>query len=391
MSRPFSWGSALFAAAIASSAFGGEAPTPAGATAAAAKAQARMALVAIAAPGARQFALLDCASGRGVASATMPAELAAEPVAAPAGNALYASLRGGALVRYSLPGLHEQAHLELGFEASALAVGDGPDAVVLAGGHGADAMSAHDPVNLVEVHRFRISQPFTVAAMRDAPERRRFLVAFADLAEAWEIAYGHDAPPVLQGLVHDYRSNEAVPLPGRFTPRRFELPGPTRALVAGPTSYEVARLDDTGALGIVNLEVRRQIERPVIAPPGEADRIAPWRGDTRRGWLIARRGASHADVLDASDWSVSTSFEAGGEILALAAAGGRVLLAVATRDGVGVSLVDVSRRVAEPLATGIADARLPLRFVQGTGGCVALLDRDLRWLAGFAAPASAVR
>ena len=99
MSRPFSWGSALFAAAIASSAFGGEAPTPAGATAAAAKAQARMALVAIAAPGARQFALLDCASGRGVASATMPAELAAEPVAAPAGNALYASLRGGALVR----------------------------------------------------------------------------------------------------------------------------------------------------------------------------------------------------------------------------------------------------------------------------------------------------
>ena len=72
-------------------------------------------------------------------------------------------------------------------------------------------------------------------------------------------------------------------------------------------------------------------------------------------------------------------------------AGGRVLLAVATPDGVGVSLVDVSRRVAEPLAAGIADARLPLRFVQGTGGCVALLDRDRRWLAGFAAPASAVR
>jgi len=362
---------AVLAAALAAPAFGGDAT------------------VAIAAPGGRQLALLDCTSGRTVASAAAPDALAAELAVAPDGRALYASLRGGTLLRYSLPGLREQARVALEFEATALAVGNGPDAVVLAGGRGADAMSAHDPANLAEVHRFRLPQPFTVAAMRDAPARRRFVVAFADLSEVWEIAYGRDAPPVLQGLVHDYRSNEAVPLPGRFTPRRFELPRPTRALIAGPAPYEVARLDDTGALGIVNLDVRRQIERPAIA--AVAERIAPWRGETRRGWLIAAAAASDAEVLETSSWKVIGRFDAGGEILALAGVGGRVLVAVAGPGGIAVSRVDVARRIAEPLASGIAAAPLPLHFVQGSSGCVALVDRDRRWLAGFVEPAPGLR
>jgi len=385
MSRPFSWVPALLAVALGSPAVGGGAPAPAPVDASAG------ASVAIAAPGARQVTLLDCASGRTVASAAAPDELAAELVAAPDGRALYAALRGGVLLRYSLPDLREQARVALEFEAIALAVGDGPDAVVLAGGRGADAMSAHDPTSLAEAHRFRLPRPFAVAAMRDVPARRRFVVAFADLAEAWEIAYGRDAPPVLQGLVHDYRSNEAVPLPGRFTPRRFELPRPTRALIAGPAPYELARLDDTGTLGIVNLDVRREIERPAIAVAAAPERIAPWRGETRRGWLIAGTGASEAEVLETSDWKVSGRFEAGGEILALTGFGGRVLVAAAGPGGITVSQIEVARRIAEPLASGIAAAQLPLRFVHGSGGCVALIDRDRRWLAGFVLPAPGLR
>jgi hypothetical protein len=30
---------------------------------------------------------------------------------------------------------------------------------------------------------------------------------------------------------------------------------------------------------------------------------------------------------------------------------------------------------------------MPLRFVAGTGGCLALVDRDDRWLAGIVVPA----
>ena len=379
-SRPFSWALALLALALGSSAVGREASlqAPAGPT------------VAIAAPGGRQLALLDCASGRIVASAASPDELVADLAADPDGRAVYASLRSGMLLRYSLPDLREQARVALDFEATVLAVGSGPDAVVLAGGHGIDAMSAHDPASLVEAHRFRLAQPFAVAAMRDVPARRRFVVAFTDLAEAWEVAYGRDAPPVLQGLVHDYRSNEAVPLPGRFTPRRFELPRPTRALIAGPAPFEVARLDDAGALGIVKLDVRREIERPGIGAVAAPERVAPWRSEARRGWLIAGMGASSAEVLEVSNWKVSGRFDADGEMLALVTVGDRVLVATSGIGGTSVSLVDVARRAAEPLASGIAAAPLPLRFVQGDG-CVALVDRDRRWLAGFVVPAPGLR
>ncbi len=351
----------------------------------AARADDAPALVAIGARDATGIALIECRSGRPLALATPPAPLAAEPVFAPDGKSLYA-LAGAQLLRYQLPELRELARVTLGYAPTALAAAGGDDAVVMAGGHGLAALSAHDPVTLAEVQRYRLPEPFSISALHDAPARRRFVVAFADLAEAWEIAYGRDAPPVLQGLVHDYRSGEAVPLPGRFTPRRFELPSATRALVAGAVPYEVARLDQAGAFGVVHLDVRREIERPVTATEPVPDRIVTWRGAARRGWLIAGDGAMDAEVLEAGAWRVTGRLAVDGAILALGAAGNRVLVAHQRADGVAVSLVDVSRGTVEPLATRIAPTRPPLQFSAGTGGCVALLERGQRWLAGFAVP-----
>ncbi|RPH67444.1 MAG: hypothetical protein EHM83_01480 [Burkholderiales bacterium] len=344
------------------------------------------ALVANSAPGATRVAILDCASGRPRATITLPAALAAEAALAPDGSALFASTRGRELLRYSVPGLREQARVPLEFEPTALAAAGGPDAVVLAGGRGAGALSAHDPATLAELQRYRLAEPFSVSAILDAPARRRFVIAFADLAEAWEIAYDPGAPPVLQGLVHDYRMGEAVPLPGRLTPRRFELPGPTQSLSAGAAPYEVARIDRSGALGIVHLDVRREIERPRTAAAPSPGRVSAWGSGARRGWLIAAPGAAAAEVLEVADWRVTGRIAVDGEILALAAARGRVLVAHARPDGVAVSLLDVARRAAEPIVTRLSSPALPLRLAAGTGGCYALFDRDDRWLAGFVVP-----
>lgn len=344
------------------------------------------ALVAIGAPGATRIAILDCASGRPRATIAPPAALAAAATLAPDGSALFASTRGRELLRYSVPGLREQARASLDFEPTALAAAGGPDAVVLAGGHGADALSAHDPATLAELLRYRLPEPFSVSAILDTPARRRFVVAFADLAEAWEIAYDAGAPPVLQGLVHDYRMGEAVPLPGRLTPRRFELPGPTQSLHAGAAPYEVARIERSGALGIVHLDVRREIERPRTASSPSAGRIVAWGSGARRGWLVAAPNAATAEVLEVAGWRVTGRVAVDGEILALAADRGRVLVAHARPDGVAVSLLDVARDTAEPLATRLSAPALPLRLAAGTGGCYALFDRDDRWLAGFVLP-----
>lgn len=360
---------------------------PAAAARADASAPGSPALVAIGARDAARVIVLDCRGGRELAAAALPAPLAAEVALAPDGTALYAATRDRELLRYTLPELRVQARATLGFEATELAAAGGSDAVVLAGGRGADALSAREPATLAELQRYRLPEPFAVSAIRDVAARARFVVAFTDLEEAWEIAYDRDAPPVLQGLVHDYRMGEAVPLPGRFTPRRFALAGATQALVAGPAPYEAARVDRSGALGIVHLDVRREIERPATGAAPHTARIVAWRGGARRGWLVAAPGASEAEVLEAGAWRVTGRVAVAGEILALAEAGERVLVAHASKDRVRVSLLDVARRAIETQATVVTGARPPLRFVRGTGGCVALLDRDGRWLAGFAAPA----
>src|SRR5690606_21285297 len=115
-------------------------------------------------------------------------------------------------------------------------------------------------------------------------------VAFSDLDEVWEIDYGRDAAPVLKGLVHDYRSREWIELPGRYTPRAFEVPSATRALVGGAVAHEVLRIDTDGSLGVLNLNVRREIERPNIDDAPASQRIAAWRGERSRGWVLADEG-----------------------------------------------------------------------------------------------------
>ena len=383
-SRPFSFGlRALLAFALIGCAGGALADQPPGSGATAGAPT----LLALGSGGATRVALLDCASGRALAEAAVPAGLAAQPVVASSGSAVYASTRGRELLRLAVPALREQARATLEFEADVLAVADGADALVLAGGRGPGALSAHDPATLAQLQRYLLPEPFAVSAIRDLPARRRFAVAFSDLDEVWEIAYGRDAPPVLQGLVHDYRSNEAVPLPGRLTPRRFKVPSATRALLDGPVAYELARIDAAGALGIVHLDVRREIERPALSAAPQPGRMAAWRDGTRRGWLLSAPGAADGERLESGAWKVTGRVVAPGEILAMAASAGRVLAAYAVAGGVAVAAADVpGGRFGEPLAR-LRAASLPLRFVAGTGGCLALVDRDDRWLAGFAMPA----
>jgi len=312
-------------------------------------------LVASGPAGARQIALLACETGAQRAQAALPDALSA-PVATDFGRgALYAATTRGELLRFALPDLRLQARVALGFAASALAAAGGPDAIVLAGGRGAQPLSAHDPDTLAPLARYPAGAAgASVSAILDVAARRRLVVAFDDLPELWEIAYAHDAPPVLRGLVHDYRMGEAVPLPGRLTPRPFRVPDGTRALLAGPSEFEVLRIDSAGAAGVVNLDVRREIERPALPAPDPRG-ITAWRAQQARGWLI-RSADGRALVLAPPRWRPEP---ASGGPDALAAAGERL-------------------RQLDALSSG---ATQPVAVVTGSGGdCEAVLDRDGRWL-----------
>ena len=403
-------------------------------------------LIVTGAPGAPRIDLLDCHSGRPVGHTVLDAPLAAAPVLSADGTAVVAATRSAELLRLTVPALAPAARVPLPHRPAALAVGSGPDAIVLVGGRGDDPLSAHDPQTLAELARYRHrdGKTATVSALMDNPGRKALVVGFGDLPETWEIVYDRKAPPVLLGYVHDYRNNEAVPLPGRLTARPFVVASPTRAFAPGPVPWEIARIDERGALGVINLEVRREIERPALAPPGEASRVAPWRarragadagatGQSRsaiaRGWVAAApvtvapvtgtpaTGATPATAprpeglipIRAVGWRPEPPIVLEGEVLAVAAEpwGSRVLVAHRGSDDILVSAVDPSDGSVAQLerlsqagaehAQSVKDTAAASPPTPGTRGshrfvlasderCMALLDADGRWLGSLRDP-----
>lgn len=350
-------------------------------------ATARGPLAVIGLAGKAQIRVLDCAHGATLAEAVLDAPLSADVEPAPDFGSAYAATasaaRGAHLLRYSLPELREQARVPIAFAADTLAAAGGPDGAVLAGGTGEALLAALDLRTLAALHEYRLPAAASVSTVLDTPARRRFAVGFADRREAWEIAYDRDAPPVLKGLVHDYRMREAVELPGRWTPRAFEIPGATRAFVAGAVAHELLRIDVSGTIGVVNLDVRREIERPALAGPHSPERIAAWQGGGRRGWVLAAEGTDELQVLEAGGWRPGAPLPAGGVVLAVTAVGDAVLVARAQQDALEIVRFDVAAGASTRLARLPRDpmSRTDVRFVAGTDGCVALVDTDGRWLA----------
>ena len=62
-----------------------------------------------------------------------------------------------------------------------------------------------------------------VSAVYTAMPRKSFVVALKDISEVWEISYNDDAEPIYPGLVHDYRLEEGIAIPGKFGIRRIRL------------------------------------------------------------------------------------------------------------------------------------------------------------------------
>lgn len=332
---------------------------------------------------------LDCAGGHETGSFALPPGVRAVAALAPDGDAAFAATTNRHLLRLSIPTREPQADRTLSFDPAALAVSGGAGATVLVGGSGDRPLSAHHARTLDVAHEYRLDdgRRATVSSIVDRPQRSRFVVAFSDLDEIWEIDYAPDAEPVLRGLVHDYRMREAIELPGRFTPRTFEVPGATRALVAGAVPYEILRIDLAGTPGILNLNVRREIERPSTGTLPDPERIAAWRGGRSRGWVLADEGAPALRVLDAASWKLVAPIVVEGEVLAIKALeDGNVLAALALPDAISLVRLDVELRRTNEVSRGTLRGVGPYRFVPGTNGCFALVDAENRWISGVAAP-----
>lgn len=129
--------------------------------------------------------------------------------------------------------------------------------------------------------------------------RRSVIATFPAFDEVWELSLDPAAPPVYDGLVHDWRMGEAIPTPGFFTPRRIVLPPPMPQhwFVDAALPWIAGALDDE--VLIVHLDVRRIVARLPVrgARLDAARRVAR---DGRELWLLP--GADGERFVDPKRW-----------------------------------------------------------------------------------------
>ncbi len=190
------------------------------------------------------------------------------PKFTPDGRYVYFGSRDGWITKYDLWNLAVVAEVRAGLNLRNVAVsGDGR--WVMAANYLPHTVALFDAeLNLVRTWQAgdeRGTRTSRVSAVYDATPRKSFVVALKDVAELWEISYDPAAPPVYRGLVHDFRSGEAIAEPGQFAVRRTLLEEPLDDFFFDQ-SYRHAigatrPRDGTGeALAqVVNLDVRRRI------------------------------------------------------------------------------------------------------------------------------------
>lgn len=221
------------------------------------------------------LALLPCASARGEASTLAAAESKAEvlncadlpPLLASKDRQLVLASRDGWVAVFDMnpSSLRQERRVASSLEALALS-SDGR--WLLASTEQASALQLFDgrlqPVKTIALQSLDGRQRTRVAAIRDLPERRSFLVALQDLAEVWEISYDPLAEEVHDGLVHDYRMGEALGKPGFLHPRRTPLEAPVLDWLKGTAAPHIwltlqPRAGGGLRLQLLHLDVRRAI------------------------------------------------------------------------------------------------------------------------------------
>ena len=179
------------------------------------------------------------------------------------GRYVYFASRDGWISKYDIWNLRYVAEIRAGINTRNLAVSDDGRYVMVANylPHTLVALDAKDlkPLKVIEV-KDDSGKTSRVSAVYDAAPRKSFVAALKDIPELWEIPYGDDAAPVYQGLVHDYRSGEAIAASGPFPVRRVRLDDYLDDFFFDPSyAYVIGASRDGGKGQVVNLDVRRRI------------------------------------------------------------------------------------------------------------------------------------
>ncbi|WP_397545515.1 cytochrome D1 domain-containing protein [Roseateles oligotrophus] len=235
------------------------------------------------------------------------------PKFTPDGRYVYFGSRDGWITKYDLWNLKIVAEVRAGLNMRNIAVsGDGK--MVMAANYLPHTLALFDadlnPLKQFAATTLDGAQSSRVSAVYDAEPRCSFVVALKDIAEIWEISYDPKAEAIYDGLVHDYRSSEAIAKPGYLNIRRTKLAQPlddfffdpsyAYVLGAGRPAEDGQAKADLGQ--VVNLDIRRSIATlPIPGMPHLGSGITfDWQG--RRVLASPNLKDGLVTVIDLQSW-----------------------------------------------------------------------------------------
>ncbi|MDH3311160.1 MAG: nitrite reductase [Gammaproteobacteria bacterium] len=230
------------------------------------------------------------------------------PKYSPDGRYVYFASRDGWISKYDIYNLKFIAEVRAGINTRNAAVSGDGKYVAVANylPHSIVILDARDlaPVKVIEAkgHGGKTSR---VSAVYDAAPRKSFIAALKDIPEAWEITYDENAEPVYEGLVHDYRLGEAIPVPGPFPVRRIPLDDYLDDFFFDQ-SYEhligAARNEKNGQ--VVNLHVRRKIAELALPGMPHLGSGITWERDGHTLMATPNLREGVVSVIDMQDWKL---------------------------------------------------------------------------------------
>jgi hypothetical protein len=141
-----------------------------------------------------------------------------------------------------------------------------------------------------------------VTRIVEAPSRKSLIALLADLPEAWELLYDPDAGPVFDGLVHDYRMGEGLATAGPLPVRRIVLDVPLADGLFSPDHAYFVGGAGEGRVHVVNLDVRRVIERLRVDGDPAPERGLSWTAGGVLRFAFPDLRAARVHVLAADGW-----------------------------------------------------------------------------------------
>ncbi|MBF8269156.1 MAG: cytochrome Cbb3 [Gammaproteobacteria bacterium] len=224
------------------------------------------------------------------------------------GRFVYLASRDGWVSKFDLYNLKMVAEIRAGINTRNLAISS-DNRYVMVGNylpHTLVILNAGDlslnkiiPVTDDHGHSSRVS------AVYDVRPRKSFVAALKDLPEVWEIPYNDDHEPIYPGLVHDYRYQEAIPLPGPFPVRRIRLDDYLDDFFFDNQYQNIIGAARNGKNGqVVNLLVGRKIADVDLTGMPHLGSGITWEYQGREVLATPNLAEGEVTIIDMKDWSV---------------------------------------------------------------------------------------